>query len=149
MIFVGADHRGFALKAILSTWLTGRSFDFADLGAYEFTPQDDYVDYAVAVAQKVVAHPKDARGIIICASGVGADIAANKVKGARCALGFALEQIASARRDDNVNVLALPADFVDGRQAVLFVERFLLTSFTQYDRYLRRIEKIARYEQVT
>lgn len=144
MIFVGADHRGLVLKAAVNTWLKNRGYEFEDVGAYEFNQEDDYVDFAVDVAQRVVK--QKGMGILICASGVGVDIAANKVEGVRCALGFALEQVTAARRDDNINVLALPSDFIDGQKGVMLVERFLVTPFTEYDKYLRRIEKIARYE---
>jgi ribose 5-phosphate isomerase B len=147
VIFIGADHRGLGLKATINTWLAGREYVFEDLGSYEYNQDDDYVDVAIVVAQRVVKF--SGRGIVICGSGVGVDIAANKVEGVRCVLGFNLQQVVAARKEDNVNVLALPSDFVDGRQAILWVERFLVTAFDQTERYMRRIEKMERFEEVT
>lgn len=146
MIYIGADHRGFELKAKINTWLSNRGYEFEDLGAYEYNHDDDYVDYAIDVAQKVKS---SGRGIVICGSGVGVEIAANKVTGVRCGLGFAEDQVHAARKDDNINVLAIAADNTDETKALKLVEQFLETEFVETDRYLRRIEKIARYENST
>jgi RpiB/LacA/LacB family sugar-phosphate isomerase len=149
VIFIGADHRGLALKAVVNTWLAGRGYQFEDLGAYEYNQDDDYVDFAIAVAQRVADRGDSGRGVVICGSGVGVDVAANKVEGVRSVLGFALPQVVAARHDDNVNVLALAGDYCDGRQAVMLVERFLSTVFIENEKYLRRLEKLKRYEKVT
>ena len=143
MIFIGADHRGFELKAKIAKWLAGRGYEFEDLGAYERDTSDDYVDYAIAVGERVGA----GRGIVICGSGVGADIAANKVEGVRCGLGWEADQVYAARKDDNINVLALASDNIEEEKALRLVETFLETEFVQTDRYLRRIEKISRFER--
>lgn len=144
MIYIGADHRGFELKGKIAKWLAGRGYEFEDMGAYEYDHEDDYVDYAILTAQKVVE--KNARGIVICGSGVGVDIMANKVKGARCGLGWEEDQVHAARKEDNINVLALAADNIDAEKAMKLTETFLETEFVQTDRYLRRGEKIARWE---
>jgi ribose 5-phosphate isomerase B len=146
MIFIGADHRGFELKAKINKWLSGRGFDFEDMGAFEYDRNDDYADFAFAVAQKVANNPEKHWGIVICGSGVGVEIAANKVKGVRAGLGFELDQVHAARKDDNINVLALAADNVDEVRSLVLVEQFLETEFVASDKYLRRIEKIKRYE---
>ena len=148
MIYIGSDHRGFELKARINEWLVGRGYEFQDLGAFEKRHEDDYTDYAIAVAQAVGKKPESSRGIVICASGVGVDIAANKVDNVRCGLGFAEDQVHSARKDDNINVLALAADNTDHNYAVKLVEKFLETEFVESDRYLRRVEKISRYEDI-
>jgi ribose 5-phosphate isomerase B len=145
MIYLGADHRGYDLKAKIANWLSRRGYEFEDLGAYEYDHGDDYVDYAVKVAEAVSV---SGRGIVICGSGVGVGIAANKVSGVRCGLGFAQDQVHAARKDDNINVLALPADNVDEEHALKLVEKFLETAFAENERYLRRIEKIKRYENL-
>ncbi len=147
MIYLGADHRGFELKGQISKWLAGRQFEFEDLGAFTYDHDDDYFDYAYPVAQKVSQNPKQNRGILICASGVGVDIVANRIKGVRCGLGFAEDQVHAARRDDDINVLALPADNCEPELAVKLTEKFLDTSFAGQDKYLRRIEKINRLEE--
>ena len=147
MIFIGADHRGFELKGKIAKWLAGRGYEFEDMGAYEYDHEDDYVDFAVAVAQKVAVDPEAGRGMVICGSGVGVDIVANKVSGVRCGLGFSEDQVHAARKEDNINVLALAADNCEPELAVKLVEKFLDTGFVGQDKYLRRIEKIKRLEE--
>lgn len=144
MIYLGADHRGFELKGKIAKWLAGRGYEFEDMGAYEYDHDDDYVDFAAAVAQKVATNPDSHRGIVVCGSGVGVDIAANKVAGIRCGLGFSEDQVHAARKEDNINVLALAADNCDEEQGLKLVEKLLDTEFIMSDRYLRRIEKISR-----
>ena len=145
MIFIGADHRGFELKAKINKWLAGRGYEFEDVGAFEYDHEDDYADYAILVAERVAERNK--RGVVICGSGVGVDIAANKVKGVRCGLGWEEDQVHAARKEDNINVLALAADNIDEKKAMKLVETFLETEFVETDRYLRRVEKIARWER--
>ena len=106
MIYIAGDHHGFELKARINDWLKGRGYEFEDLGAYEYNQADDFVDYAIDRAQRVAANPENNRGILICESGVGMSIAADKVRNIRCGLGFAPDQVHSARKDDNINVLA-------------------------------------------
>lgn len=149
MIYIAADHRGFELKAKINLWLRNRDYDFEDLGAYEYAKGDDYVDYAIAVALKITTNPEANRGIVLCGSGVGASIAANKVIGVRCGLGFEVDQVYEARKDDNINVLALAADNTDEYKAVELLEKFLETEFVKSENYMRRVEKIKRYERQT
>lgn len=147
MIYIGTDHRGFELKGKICKWLAGRNYEFEDMGAFEYDHEDDYFDYAFAVAEKISRNPKESRGIVICASGVGVDIVANRFDGVRCGLGFAEDQVHAARRDDDINVLALPADNCDEELAAKLAEKFLETSFASSDRYLRRLEKLKRFEK--
>ncbi len=147
MLYLGADHRGFELKAKIDKWLTGRGIVFRDLGAFEYDTDDDYVDYAIAVAQEVAKDNDLHRGIVICGTGVGVDIAANKVKGVRCGLGFEADQVHAARKDDDINILALSADDTVEGKALSIVEMFLTTEFVESERYVRRKEKIIRYEE--
>jgi len=146
MIYVGADHRGFEMKAAINAWLKGRGYEFEDVGAFKYEHDDDYADYAIDVAQRVAQAPDKHRGVVICGSGVGVEVAANKVKGIRCGLGFEPDQVHAARKDDNMNVLALAADNVTEDEGLALLERFLETEFVETDRYLRRVEKIKRYE---
>lgn len=147
MIYIGADHRGFDLKGKICKWLAGRNYEFEDMGAFEYDHDDDYFDYAFQVAEKISRNSKLHRGIVICASGVGVDIVANRFDGVRCGLGFAEDQVHAARRDDDINVLALPADNCDEELATKLTEKFLETSFASSDRYLRRLEKLKRFEK--
>ena len=83
MLYIGADHRGYKLKEILRVYLQELGYDFEDLGNKELNPDDDYPDFALGVAKKVAENPDENRGILICGSGVGVDIVANKIKGIR------------------------------------------------------------------
>src|SRR3990167_2156290 len=104
-IYLGADHRGFQLKEELKQFLE-TNYDVEDCGAFEKIESDDYTDFAIKVAEKVSSN-EGSRGIVICGSGVGVDITANKFPKIRCGLGINREQIKAARNDDDVNVLAL------------------------------------------
>jgi len=146
MIYIGADHRGFELKAKVNKWLAGREYDFEDMGAFEYDKSDDYVDFAIAVAQKVAQSPEKHWGILMCGSGVGMTVAANKVRGIRAGLGFAPDQVFAGRKEDGINVLVLPAESLEEVEALDLVEKFLETEFVKSDSYLRREEKITRYE---
>lgn len=143
MIYLGADHRGFELKERVSKWLSGWGHKYEDLGNHKLDLEDDYPDFAEKVGRKV-ARGKGALGILICESGVGMDIVANRMPGVRCGLGFSSQQVRLAKRDDNINCLALPADFVDEPTAKIIIQMFLETSFCGGEKYLRRIEKIEK-----
>lgn len=142
MIYIGADHRGYKLKETLKIYLVGLGIVFEDLGAKELIPNDDYPDYAAAVARKVAENPKENRGVLICSSGVGVDVAANKIKGIRSALCFNVEQAKASRNDDDANVLSLPADYIPEDLAKEIVKTWLETPFSNSEHYARRIEKI-------
>ncbi len=146
MIYIAADHRGFELKAKVNEWMKGREYEFEDLGAYEYDNKDDYVDFAIDVGQKTVADKEGGMGILICGSGVGMCIAANKVRGVRAGLGFAADQVHAGRKDDNMNVLVVAADNTEEIEAIKLVEKFLETEFVRSENYTRRLNKIERYE---
>lgn len=144
-VYIGADHGGFKLKEKIKTWLTEWGFEFEDLGAHELKEDDDYPDYAFAVAGKVVSEP-GSLGILACRSGQGECIAANKVKGIRAAVAWSGESARSARRDDNVNVLCLAADHVGMGEQRKIVSSFIGTPFEANARFQRRLEKINKIE---
>lgn len=144
-IFIGADHRGFELKNQISEWMKSLGHQIEDCGAHELTPMDDYVDYAKAVSEKVKEDPGN-RGIVICGSGAGVDITSNKVDGIRCTVGFNLEQVKAARRDDNLNILAIACNFTLFDDAKVLIETFLNTPYDPTDNHARRIEKIKQIE---
>ncbi len=144
-VYLGADHRGFTLKEMLRRWLEGEGYVVTDMGAPKLEDGDDYVDYARAVAEKVT-QDKTSRGIVICGSGVGVDVTANKVKRIRSTLGFTEEQVRAARSDDDSNVLALAADFIQQSEARQLVQIFLETPFRAEEKYLRRLKKIESLE---
>jgi ribose 5-phosphate isomerase B len=144
-IFIGADHKGFELKKEIKEWLSSANYQVEDLGAFEYKPGDDYVDFATSVANKVTSE-KGSRGIVICGSGAGVDITANKTRGIRCCLGFNIEQVKAARNDDDINVLALASDYCELEKAKKLTDAFLNTDFDPTENHVRRIEKIKNLE---
>ncbi|HUD44295.1 MAG TPA: RpiB/LacA/LacB family sugar-phosphate isomerase [Patescibacteria group bacterium] len=144
-IYIGADHRGFKLAEELLIWGKENKLPIENVGAFVYNKEDDYVDFARLASEKVMADivaGNDARGIVVCGTGVGVDIVANKKRFIRCCLGFNEEQVRKTRHDDNVNFLALPADFVDISLAKTLVNIFLQTPFSMEGKYSRRIAKI-------
>ena len=147
MIYLGADHRGYNLKEALKIYLKELGYDFDDLGALEIKFDDDYSDYAIFVAQKVSQNPKENIGILICGSGVGVDIVANKFKGVRSAFLFDTQQARMSRNDDDTNVLSLSADFTDENLAKEILKIWLETPFSRLERHVRRLTKIKEIEK--
>ena len=147
MIYIGADHRGYELKEKLKIYLAELGFVLEDLGAKELVPDDDYPDYALAVAQKVTENSDENRGVLICGSGVGVDVVANKIKGIRSALCFDDKQARASRNDDNTNILSLPADFISENLAKEITKVWLEMPFSDSEHYTRRIEKINKIEE--
>ena len=148
MIYIGADHRGYKLKEALKDYLKELNLEYEDLGALQIIFDDDYPDYAILVAKKVSENPRENRGILICGSGVGVDIVANKFKGVRSALIFNPEQARMSRNDDNTNVLSLSADFIEEDPAKEIMKVWLETPFSRLERYARRLEKIKEIEKL-
>ncbi len=146
LIYIAGDHRGLYLKEILKGELKKDGYEVVDVGNPESAPDDDYPDFAAAVAEKVSGTGGAVRGIVICGSGFGVDIVANKFNGVRSALAMSPDHIRAGRHDDDVNVLSLAADFIDPKQAVEIMHVFLSTPFEKEDRYSRRLAKIGDIE---
>lgn len=144
-IYLGADHRGFELGKALEQALVEGGAAVEHVGANALNPDDDYVDFGAEVGRRV-ASDSDALGIVVCGSGVGMDIAANKIKGVRAFLGYSKEQVRSARNDDDVNVLALGSDFTDIESAKELTKIFTETPFDSSEKRVRRVEKIKALE---
>lgn len=144
-IYIGADHRGFELKEMLKPWLSGLGHTVTDCGSEKLDPNDDYPDVAFAVAEKTVADA-ESRGIVLCGSGVGVTIAANKVKGARASTGISVDEVVLGRRDDDMNILAISANYTNESMVKSMVEVFLATPFAADERHVRRLDKIKRRE---
>lgn len=137
-VFIGTDHRGFELKEKLKT--TFSEYGFVDLGNSVLDSGDDYPDYGLVVGKAVIEN--GALGIVICGSGVGISIAANKVNGVRCALCWKEEIAKQAREHLDANVLAIPSDFLSFEEVKEIVKVFLETKFSGEERHKRRIEKL-------
>ncbi|MGI5827700.1 MAG: RpiB/LacA/LacB family sugar-phosphate isomerase [Patescibacteria group bacterium] len=146
MLYLATDHRGLKRKNQLKTWLTTKKIPFKDLGAYEYNADDDYPDYAYKVAQKVL-EDKKGKGVVFCGSGAGICVAANKVKGIRCSLGFNHQQVKSFVEDDDINVLAIAADYTTKFKVFQLVKTFLAAEFKNEKRHIRRLEKIMQLEK--
>ena len=142
-IYAGADHRGFELKNKLADFLREQKYEVIDKGNTIYDKEDDYPIFADAVAHAVAQDP-DARGVVVCGSGVGVDIAANKVDGIRAGLCQTTEQVIAARRDDDINVLALAADFIDEAMAREIIKAFIATPFDHASRHQRRVEELGK-----
>lgn len=147
MIYIGADHRGFQLKEELKAYFTERGERCEDIGAYAHDPDDDYPDFARLVGEKVAENPETHRGVLLCGSGIGIAIAANKINGVRCGLCLSGWMAEMGRRDDDINVLALAADITDTATARRIVDAFLKTPLSGEERHVRRVGKITDLER--
>jgi ribose 5-phosphate isomerase B len=142
-VAIGSDHRGFLLKEQIKSAFTPQNIEFEDFGARSREPCD-YPDYAFPVAE-AVAGGRAERGILVCGSGNGMLIAANKVRGVRAAAAVSPEMARLSRLHNDANVLAIPADYVDPQLVSKMVKVWLETPF-EGGRHLRRLEKIREYE---
>jgi len=169
-VFIGADHRGFRLKEELKRWLTGLGHEVVDCGNTVYDKDDDYPDFSFAVAEAVSSECRGSTsqdrlaasgstisapgsllpcaGIVVCGSGVGVTIAANKVAGIRCSTASCAAEVKCGREDDDLNVLAISADYGSGK-AREFINVFLSTPFVGRERYIRRLKKIEERERKT
>ncbi len=142
ILYIGADHRGYELKKALKKFLNDSGYTVKDVGNDNYDENDDYVDFAKHVAEKVTADLYNSKGIVICGSGVGVDIVSNRFPQIRSALVFSPDQAMASRNDDDTNVLALTADFLGFEDIKKIVSVWLQASFSGEERHKRRIEKI-------
>ena len=145
-IAIGSDHRGFALKEDLKPYLQAEGYEVLDVGASHLDPADDYPDYAYAASMLVASGEAD-RAVLVCGSGAGMVIAANKVAGIRAVESQTVEHIVAARHDDDANVLALGSEEVDQDMAREIAVAFLTTSYAGEERHERRLDEISQIEQ--
>lgn len=143
-IFLGADHAGYELKTIIFEHLVHHNREVEDCGAKTLEPDDDFPQYAFTVASKVLGEEgDDTRGILICGSGQGMAMAANRVGGIRAAVIWNVEGAKETRKDNNSNVLCLPSRFIDTDKALAIVDAWLATEFETSDpKYQRRVDQI-------
>ena len=145
-IFLGADHGGFELKEQLKPFLVAEGHQVEDCGAFAHNLEDDYPEFAFAVAEKVVAEV-DSRGILLCRSGGGMVIAANKVPGCRAVLVYSEEGARHAASHDGAQVISLAGDWIETASIPEIIQAFLTTSMPTESRHRRRIEMITQYEK--
>lgn len=144
-IFIGADHKGYELKEKIATWLFDLSYDFEDLGATHLDTTDDYTKYATEVASMVAKRPHS-RGVLLCGSGVGVEVIANKFDGIRAAIGKSVLQVKAGRTDDDMNILVIAADFTTTKEAKGMLIAFLETKYEENVRRERRLDDIEKIE---
>lgn len=142
-IALASDHRGFKLKNILAAFLKEHGYEAVDFGTYTCDPCD-YPDYTY-LAALAVKNKKCERAVIVCYTGVGSAIAANKVRGVRAALVYSLKTASLSRRHNNSNVLVLPSHLFKTDYAKKIVLRWLKEEF-EGGRHLRRLRKIGDIE---
>ncbi len=145
-VAVGADHAGFELKGEIVRWLESEGHQVNDIGAHEFDPDDDYPDFAVAVAWSIRAGESE-RGIVICGSGVGACITANKIKGIRACLCHDTYSARQGVEHDNMNVVCIGGRIIGIELTKVVLESFLNASFLLEPRFQRRLDKLNQVEQ--
>jgi len=147
-VALGADHGGFSMKAELLPWLQGQGYEVLDMGAHTLDPADDYPDFSEAVAEAVILG-KAQRGILVCGSGVGACIAANKIPGIRACLCHDTYSAHQGVEHDDMNVLCLGARVVGVELAKELVTAFLNARFSAEERHHRRLQKVLAIESGT
>jgi ribose 5-phosphate isomerase B len=145
---IATDHGGFGLKEEIVNHLSEAGHEVLDIGAHSLSPGDDYPDFVIPLARAVAAGNVD-RGVAICGSGVGASVCANKIPGVRAAL---IHDHFSARQgveDDHMNILCMGGRVVGPAVARDLVDTFLAATFSQAERHLRRLGKVASLEAQT
>lgn len=143
-VFIAADHAGYERKNQIAELLRHEGHEVEDLGAHELDKNDDYPKYAYLLATKILGEDDsdEARGILVCGSGQGMSIAANRVRGIRAALAWSAETGKSAKEDDNANVLVLSARHSGRLDTTAAAMAWLNASFKADPKYQRRLDEI-------
>ncbi len=143
-LVIGADHAGYKLKQDMVEHLKKKGYDVLDVGTFDETSVD-YPDYAVKVGRRV-AEGEFSKGVLVCGSGAGVSIAANKIQGIRAAAANDIESAKLIRAHNDANVLTIGSRLVDPRMALRILDTWLETEF-EGGRHLRRVEKITKIEK--
>ncbi|MEI7759096.1 MAG: RpiB/LacA/LacB family sugar-phosphate isomerase [bacterium] len=144
-IFLGSDHNGYQLRTKINKLLISNGYDVVDEGDKSPDPKDDFPVFASKVVRDMLASDEnEPMGILICGSGQGMAMAANRFRGIRASVVWDLEEARSSRNDDDSNVLCLPARLIDENHALNIVETWLKTPFAGATRFNRRINELDR-----
>ena len=143
-LVIGSDHAGWELKEAIKQQLQGKGFTVDDVSEPAYNPEDDYPIYGARVA-KLVAQGKYAGGIAVCGTGIGASIAANRIRGARAALCFTPEMGRMAKRHNNANVLVLGGRIIKPADAFMIIDAWMATHF-EGGRHQRRVDQLDTVE---
>ena len=146
IIYIGADHRGFEHKEAIKKYLAGIGYTVVDFSGENYDETDDYPDFASKVAEKVSKDPNNSRGILICGSGAGVDIVANKFSRIRSSLVSSTGQAIDVRKDDDANILSLSANYTSLDDSKKIISLWIKTKFSGEERHKRRIRKIEELE---
>lgn len=147
MIYIASDYMGFELKNKLIKYIKIQlKKPIKDLGANTYKAGDSFVDYAIKTAKEVVKN-KENFGILICGSGHGMCITANKIKGIRASIGYSIKGAETARKNDNINILCLAGQVISFDHACAIVKKTLETNFEALDRRVKRLQTIAELEK--
>ena len=145
-IAIGSDHAGYYLKKTISDYLKSKGHNVIDVGTQNPEISSDYPDFAKRVSQEILSKRAE-RGIVICGSGVGAAIAANKIKGIRAAVCHDTYSAHQGVEHDDMNVLCLGSKIIGENLAIEIVERFINAKFIEEERYIRRLDKVKKLEE--
>ena len=148
MIYLGTDHRGYNLKEEIKKFFELEKIEFKDLGNLNYDENDDYPDFVKKVVEKVLSKPKKDKGILICGTGIGMSIAANKFKGTKAGLCLSGYMAKRAIEEDDINILCLAADITDVGTSKKIIKEGLKAKFKNEERHKRRIEKIFEIEKL-
>jgi ribose 5-phosphate isomerase B len=144
-IFLGADHNGFYLKKDINDYLAKHGYKVTDDGDLKLDPMDDYPVFAQKVVNEVLASDdEDPRGILVCGSGQGMMMAANRFKGIRACLGWDIEAVRASRNDEDSNILCIPSRVLKDKDAFHIITSWLDTPFAKAPRYIRRLKELDR-----
>lgn len=142
-IFIGADHNGFEFKKLVADFLRRSGYEVVDEGDDKLQPEDDFPQFAGRVVSAMLASGEDdPKGVLICGSGQGMCIAANRFKGIRACLCLDAREAQMARNDDDCNVLCLPSRFMNAKEAEPIITAWLSTPFAGASRFKRRIRQL-------
>jgi len=141
-LFLGADHNGFEMKRALTEALRRAGYEVVDEGDRELKPDDDFPQFAARAITALKGASEEDRAILICGSGQGMCIAANRFKGIRASLVWDAEEARASRNDDDSNVLCLPARYITIDDAIRLAEMWLATPFAGAPRFIRRIREL-------
>ena len=144
-VALAADHAGLPLKAEIAELVKSLGHEVLDLGAHQYDKDDDYPDFARYIGQ-AIQHGQADRGVLLCGSGVGASIAATKMKGVRAAVCHDAYSAAQGVEHDDMNVMCLGSRIIGGAVADVLVRAFLSASFSGEDRHQRRLDKVLGIE---
>jgi ribose 5-phosphate isomerase B len=145
-LVIASDHGGFELKNKIYKWLVSNNHNVTDLGNKIYDPKDDYPDFAAALG-KEISEGKADRGIVLCGSGVGACVVANKFKNVRAAITHDTYSAHQGVEHDDMNVICIGARIIGENLALEIVEEFVKAEFQQEERFLRRLEKLKNIEK--